>query len=184
MGAGLNVTTPEMDRKLQSEVRNLIQYIDRLRQEIAGIAQLNDDETAFEGMADRLDAIVHSTADATDTILSAAEIIDNAVTKLREHPDDATVDALCDEITGQTIEAMQACSFQDLTGQRVSKVIGSLRFVEDRVNSMADICGRDQIASVTGEPQLKKQTDDGVALEGPQSGAAAISQDDIDKLFD
>ncbi|MHA1600225.1 MAG: protein phosphatase CheZ [Alphaproteobacteria bacterium] len=176
--------TPEMDQKLQSEVLNLIQYIDRLRREIAGIAQLNDDETAFEGMADRLDAIVTSTADATDTILGAVEVIDNVVDKLREHPDATTIDKLCDQITGQTSEALQACSFQDLTGQRVSKVIGSLRFVEDRVNSMADICGRDQISSVSGEPQLEKQTDDGVAMEGPQSAANAISQDDIDKLFD
>jgi len=184
MNAQVDGLTPEMDQKLQSEVLNLIQYIDRLRREIAGIAQLNDDETAFEGMADRLDAIVHSTADATDTILGAVEVIDNAVEKLREHPDAATIDELCDLITGQTVETMQACSFQDLTGQRVSKVIGSLRFVEDRVNSMADICGRDQIASITGEPQYEGQTDDGVALEGPQSTGNAISQDDIDKLFD
>lgn len=179
-----NGLTPEMDQRLQSEVLNLIQYIDRLRREIAGIAQLNDDETAFEGMADRLDAIVHSTADATDTILGAAEIIDNAVVKLREHPDAAAIDELCDQITGQTIEAMQACSFQDLTGQRVSKVIGSLRFVEERVNSMADICGRDHISTITDEPHLQKQTDDGVPMEGPQSAQNAISQDDIDKLFD
>lgn len=184
MGVGLNGTTAEMDRRLQAEVLNLIQYIDRLRREIAGIAQLNDDETAFEGMADRLDAIVDSTAVATDTILAAVEIIDSAVDKLRKHPDADAIDALCDEITGQTVETMQACSFQDLTGQRVSKVIGSLRFVEERVNSMADICGRDQIATVTGEPKLKKQTDGGVALEGPQSKASAISQADIDKLFD
>lgn len=184
MRALVNGLTSEMDRRLQSEVLNLIQYIDRLRREIAGIAQLNDDETAFEGMADRLDAIVHSTAEATDTILGAVEIIDNAVEKLRAHPDAATIDKLCDSITAQTVETMQACSFQDLTGQRVSKVIGSLRFVEERVNSMADICGRDQIASITGKPQLEKQMDDGVALEGPQSAGSAISQDEIDKLFD
>jgi len=184
MDMSVSGLSPEEDQKLQSEVLNLIQYIDRLRREIAGIAQLNDDETAFEGMADRLDAIVSSTADATDTILGAVEIIDNVVEKLREHPDAAAIDELCDQITGQTSEALQACSFQDLTGQRVSKVIGSLRFVEDRVNSMADICGRDQIASISGQPQLEKQTDDGVALEGPQSTGSAISQDDIDKLFD
>lgn len=184
MNVGVNGLSLEMDQRLQSEVLNLIIYIDRLRREIAGIAQLNDDETAFEGMADRLDAIVHSTADATDTILSSVETIDNAVEKLREHPDAATIDALCDQITSQTIETMQACSFQDLTGQRVSKVIGSLRFVEERINSMADICGRDQIATITGEPRLEKQTDDGVAMEGPQSANNAISQADIDKLFE
>ena len=184
MSAQVNDMTPEMDQRLHSEVLNLIQYIDRLRREIAGIAQLNNKETAFEGMADQLDAIIHSTAEATDTILGAVEVIDHAVEKLRGHPDAAIIDELCDTINGQTVETMQACSFQDLTGQRVSKVIGSLRFVEDRVNSMADICGRDQIASVSGKPKLEKQMDDGVTLEGPQSANRAISQDDIDKLFD
>ena len=183
MGAKANGHSREMDLRLQSEVLNLIQYIDRLRREIAGIAQLNHEETAFEGMADRLDAIVESTADATDSILGAVEIIDNAVEKLRTHPDAKTIDELCAIITAQTVETMQACSFQDLTGQRVSKVIGSLRFVEERVNSMADICGRDQISKITGEPQLQVQMDDGVALAGPQRNGA-ISQDDIDKLFD
>lgn len=184
MSVAPNSLSPEMDQRLQSEVLNLIQYIERLRREIAGIAQLNDDQAAFEGMADRLDAIVESTAEATEVILSAVEVIDTAVDKLREHPDARTIDDLCDAITGQTVEATQACSFQDLTGQRVSKVIGSLRFVEERVNCMADICGQDQIASMTGQPKLEKQVDGGVALEGPQSAGNAISQDDIDKLFD
>ena len=175
-----------IDKKLQSEIYNLIHYIDRLRKEIAGIAQEKNSQTRFEGMADRLDAIMGSTAEATDTILAAMENIDSYVDKLRTHPDEKEIDALCDQISGKTVAAMEACSFQDLTGQRVSKVIGSLRFVEERVNAMADLCGREEIESMSDTMDYQGDVDtvdDGVALEGPQAPDGAISQDDIDALF-
>ena len=175
-----------IDRKLQSEIYNLIHYIDRLRKEIAGIAQQKNSQTRFEGMADRLDAIIGSTAEATDTILGSMEDIDGLVEKLRAHPDAKQIDALCDKINEQTTVAMEACSFQDLTGQRVSKVIGSLRFVEERVNAMAELCGREKIESLSQGMEYQgevDQEDDGVALEGPQRSGDAISQDDIDALF-
>jgi chemotaxis protein CheZ len=181
-----NGNTIYIDKKLQSEIFNLIHYIDRLRKEIAGIAQAKNSQTRFEGMADRLDAIIGSTAEATDKILGAMEGIDSAVEALRKHPDAKTIDALCDQIAEKTTVAMEACSFQDLTGQRVSKVIGSLRFVEERVNAMADICGRDEIETLSSsmdyEGDVDKE-DDGVALEGPQTPDGAISQADIDALF-
>ena len=176
----------QMNSQLQSEVFNLIHYIDRLRKEIAGIAQQKNSQTRFEGMADRLDAIMGSTAEATDTILAAMEEVDRVVETLREAPNTPELDALCDRITTQTTKAMEACSFQDLTGQRVSKVIGSLRFVEERVNAMADLFGRHQIESMSESVEFdsdEDKIDDGVALEGPQRTGEAISQDDIDALF-
>jgi chemotaxis protein CheZ len=181
-----NGSTIQLDKKLQSEIFNLIHYIDRLRKEIAGIAQAKNSQTRFEGMADRLDAIIGSTAEATDKILGAMEGIDSAVDELRKHPDAKTIDALCDKIAEKTTIAMEACSFQDLTGQRVSKVIGSLRFVEERVNAMADICGRNEIETLSTSMDYQgdvDKDDDGVALEGPQAPDGAISQADIDALF-
>jgi chemotaxis protein CheZ len=172
-----------LDKKLHSEVLNLIQYIQRLRQELAGIAQNKGDQTTIEGMADRLDAIVASTAEATETILAAMESLDGLIDKIRAHPEAAELDALCDQMADKAMAAMEACSFQDLTGQRVSKVIGSLRFVEERVNAMADICGQNEIAQIDEYVDAPTQTDDGVALEGPQRPGDAISQDDIDQLF-
>jgi chemotaxis protein CheZ len=177
----------QMNHRLQSEVFNLIHYIDRLRQEIAGIAQQKTGQTRFEGMADRLDAIMSSTAEATDTILAAMEEIDNAVEQLRGQGLAPEAAGLCDKIAEQTTVAMEACSFQDLTGQRVSKVVGSLRFVEERVNAMADLFGRQEIESISQSVEFDSDEDtidDGVALEGPQRKGEAISQDDIDALFD
>ncbi len=175
--------TSELDRRLRCEVLNLMHYIARLQQEIAGVAQKANQQTPFEGMADRLDAIVESTAAATDVILDATESIDGLVAQVRTRPSADQLEALCDRISAQTTEAMEACSFHDLTGQRVSKIVGSLRFVEERVNVMADICGRNEIESIRPEVRLEPHLDDGVPMHGPTVGNEAISQDDIDSLF-
>ena len=76
----------KLESKLQSEVHNLMQYMHRLRQEIAGITRKGDQRTPFEGVTDRLDDIVESTAQATNAILDAIETIDGAVVQLRARP--------------------------------------------------------------------------------------------------
>ena len=184
MAADGNGVTGGLDKKLQAEVLNLIQYIQRLRTEIAGIAQEKDDQTAFDGMADRLDAIVESTAQATDKILAAMEGIDGFVEQLRAHPEPSEIDSLCDDITSKTMVALEAGSFQDLTGQRINKIVGSMKFVEERVNAMADLCGREEVQALTDQWELPEQVDDGLALEGPQRAGEGISQDEIDSLID
>ena len=183
MAAKGNGADGRLDKKLQAEVLNLIQYIQRLRSEIAGIAVEKDDQTTFDSMADRLDAIVESTAHATDTILATMEAVNGCVEQLRTHPEPAEIDSICDAITEKSMVAMEACSFQDLTGQRITKVVGTMKFVEERVNAMAELCGRDEVKALADEWDLPEQVDDGVPLEGPQRAGEGISQDDIDDLF-
>ncbi len=175
---------PEMvDEKLRLEILNLLNYVQRLRQEIAGMSKRDDDQTAFEGMSDQLDAIVGATEKATNTILQAAEAMSEAAEELRGADDAAAREKLCDRIAGETMEIMQACAFQDITGQRVTKIVSSLRFVEERVGVMADIWGRDEIEELAASMPSEEKTGDEVLLHGPQLPDEAISQDEIDKLF-
>ncbi len=183
MTAERNGGSSRLDKKLQAEILSLVQYIHRLRSEIAGIALEKADQTTFDTMADRLDAIVESTAQATDTILAAMESVDGCVEQLRAHPKPAEIDGLCDAIAEKTVAAMEACSFQDLTGQRITKVVGAMKFVEERVNAMAELCGRDEVKVLADDWDLPERLDDGMPLEGPQRAGEGISQDDIDKLF-
>ena len=39
------------------------------------------------------------------------------------------------------ISIFEACNFQDITGQRISKVVGAMKFVEERVHHMMEIWG-------------------------------------------
>ncbi len=171
------------DERLRAEILNLFQYIQRLREEMAGFSARKDDLTPFDRASDQLEAIVAETAQATNTILQAAEAIGAATDDLAEATLE-TAPALRQKIKDHAVQVMEACAFQDLTGQRVTKIVRSLDFVEDRVNALAEIWGRDEIETLSRKLWVEDESPDEVALEGPQLPGAAISQADIDKLFD
>ena len=77
----------------------------------------------------------------------------------------------------------EACSFQDITGQRVSKVVKSVSYVEERINALFGIWGKDELENVDVEPAREKTADE-TLVHGPQLAGEGISQDEIDKLFD
>lgn len=173
----------EEAQALQAEIFNLFQYIERFREEIARInaAEKVGDEDAFSTMSQQLDAIVEATETATNGILENLEGIDEAMDKLRESGADSS---LCDQVSQCTMNAMENCTFQDITGQRVTKVVRSMKFVEERVDSMVELLGRDTIEKLSAEIPVEEKTEKEQLLEGPQMANAAISQDDIDALFD
>ena len=143
-----------------------------MREEIAAINRPADKSLHFDSMADQLDAIVQATEEATNTIMGCMEKNDDVVTKLRETITDSDQLALLDQINANGADVFEACSFQDITGQRISKVVKSVTYVEDRVNALIEV-----------KPDKEKTEDEkllhGLALEGE-----GISQDEIDKPFD
>ena len=174
----------ETDQQLRFEILNLSQYFQRLREEIGCIVQQPDGQTRFGKMSDQLDAILTSTDEATHTVLEDLEAISSTADEMRETPDPEKVAELCDRIIEKSMEGMEACCFQDLTGQRISKVVRSLRFIEERVDAMTEICGREGIETLAGGlPSDDQGLEDGIALLGPQLQGDAVSQDEIDKLF-
>ena len=172
------------DAQLHHEIHNLAQYIERFRTEIARISK-GDPDSRFKTMSDQLDAIIAHTDSATHTILQNLESVMELMEKLREQAPSDDVSALCDQVFEKTTGAMEACTFQDITGQRVTKIVGSMRFVEERVNAMITLMGKDGIeATDTAMPEEEKEkSEDEKLLNGPQLPGEAISQDDIDKLF-
>ncbi|HUT50005.1 MAG TPA: protein phosphatase CheZ [Alphaproteobacteria bacterium] len=173
------------DTKLRQEVLNLFQYIERLRSEVATMSKSEDDATAFDDMSAQLDAIVNATEEATNSILSASESISGDAMALQDESDPGKTREMADRISQNAMKIMEACSFQDLTGQRVSKIVSSVKFVEDRVNQMIELWGREEIEQLSAEMCTKEPEDpDKKLLNGPQLPGQAISQDDIDALFD
>ncbi len=174
----------ETDQKLATEIFNLFQYLGRLREEIASIARQPESETAFEGVSDQLDAIITSTAEATHRVLENIEAIADAANDLHGNPEPAKLDELRAQITEKATQIMEACSFQDLTGQRVSRIIRSMKFVEQRVEAMVEIFGRTAIEKHASRlPVEEVDIKDGMVLHGPDLPGEAISQEEIDNLF-
>jgi len=171
------------DVRLRRQVDGLLRYVEKVRDEIAAIGRPADEEYKFESMGEQLDAIVKATEEATNTIMATVEKNDTIVREIRDSIDDPEVIAKLDEITNNSGDVFEACSFQDITGQRINKVVKSITYVEDRVNALIDIWGRYTIEGVVVEPVVEK-TEDEALLHGPQLEGEGLSQDDIDALFD
>ena len=169
--------------QLKNELWSLFKYVQRVRQEIAAIDRPAEDDHHFDKMGDQLDAIVKATEEATNTIMAMMEKNEDAVGKLRESITDADQLALLDQISESGMNVFQACSFQDITGQRISKLVKSLTYVEDRVNALVDIWGKARLQEVEVLP-VEEKTEDEKLVHGPQMEGEGISQDEIDKLFD
>ncbi len=168
--------------RLKQELDGLSRYILRVREEVAAIDRPAKPTDDFESMGDQMIAVVKATEEATETIMSAMESNSDAVTKLREHIDDPEQLALLDTITENANNVFEACSFQDITGQRVGRVAKSITFVEERVESLKHLLGEQELAAV--EVDEEDAESDAALLNGPQLEGEGLSQDDIDSLFD
>ncbi|MGA0395144.1 MAG: hypothetical protein ACO3MW_13915 [Rhodospirillales bacterium] len=178
---------PETNKEdvLKAEISGLLRYMQRIRTEIAAMNRGRDEDHNFETMGKQLDAIVEATEKATDTIMNAMEQNEESVAKIKEGLDDPEKIALLDKIIDNGNVVFEACSFQDITGQRVTKIVKSITFVEERVNALLDIWGRDALDDVEVETDEEVKREQELLLRGPQlDGQETISQDEIDKLFD
>lgn len=167
---------------LRNELQGLFTYIQRVRKEIAAMSMPADKDHDFAKMSDQLDAIVEATEQATNTIMEMMESNQDALFELRGMEQDEKKLALIDKITDNCNNVFEACSFQDITGQRITKVFKSLTYVETRVNALADIWGKEALKNV--QVDTVEKTEDEKLLQGPQRQGEGISQDEIDKLFD
>ena len=167
---------------LHSEILNLFNYIQRVRKEVAAITR-SEEGDRFDNMSDQLDAIVKATEDATNSILEVIEQNSETILKIRERTDDSVVSKLLDELESNSSNIFEACTFQDITGQRVTKIARSVTYVESRVNALIGIFGKEHLDSVEIEDEQEK-TDDDKLLQGPQLEGRGVTQDEIDKLFD
>ena len=167
---------------LKKELVGLFQYIQRVRQEIAAIYHPAEDENRFGSIAEQLDAVVKATEKASDTIMGAMENNDTLIMDIKKMVKDPAVNAKLDKISENGAAVFEACSFQDITGQRINKVAKSLTYVEKHVNSLIDVWGKD-VVEKTEVKADKVKTADEKLLAGPQLEGKGVSQDEIDKLF-
>ena len=167
---------------LKDELVGLFQYVSRVRHEIAAISRPADEDHALNSMGDQLDAIVGATEEATNTIMESVEQSTELLASIRNDVSEEHQKVI-DQAIDWSNNIFEACSFQDITGQRVSKVMKSIIYVEKRVNALIGIWGKEELDKIQVMIETEK-TDDEKLLHGPQLEGKGISQDEIDSLFD
>lgn len=168
-----------VDTTMYAEFRALSEYIVKAKQEISTInpSDINQDKIP-QGVRE-LAAIVQATEEATDTIMEAAEVMMSIETEdIGEYQ---TI------VNDEVMKIFEACSFQDITGQRISKVVETLAFIENRLNSLAETMGIDGSTAadhtLTDEEEVEKERRERNILHGPQLDGEGVNQDDVDALF-
>lgn len=173
-----------IDLTLYKECQDLADYIEDARAEISSLSPDHDDSAGIPRAGQELDAIVEATESATDTIMQAAEDLMSF--------DSDDFDEYKNHINDEVMKIFEACSFQDITGQRISKVVKTLNHVEDRVSKLISILGitSDSSASNGVQPiidpetgELNAESNDDDLLNGPALAGEGIDQGEIDSLL-
>ena len=176
----VNPVKPAETEVLKSELVGLFKHIQKIRLEIAMIKSPKNDH--FSSMTDELDSIVEATSTATEEIMSNVEKINDIAfsltDKLADQADKDSVNTIIDCVTNVIV----ACSFQDLTGPRIQKIVKAVKYIEGHINSLIGMWGKD----VINEQKLVKheETDEYKKyLNGPQLKGQGFSQSDVDKML-
>ncbi|MCB1531623.1 MAG: protein phosphatase CheZ [Alphaproteobacteria bacterium] len=162
------------------ELKDLQDIIEKARSEI-GAARPNDiNDKHIPTATDELDAVVESTAEATGKIMDSCDVIQEKAESVGGQPSD--------DIVAEVMKIYEACSFQDITGQRITKVVGTLKEIEGKVGALVKVLsqnmpGLHDASNDEGEDQASAASDDSALLNGPQMPDKAITQDDIDALL-
>lgn len=172
-------------RQLKAELDCMQAAITRTKKEIAALHTRGPQNAHVTSATDQLDAVVEGTEKATTAILGAAEEIDQMAAMLHHSIKDSQDKAMAEDIQHQVVRIFEACNFQDLAGQRISKVVSTLHFIEDRVTQMIELWGGIDAFNDIEPEEMPKPIGDEALLNGPalEHEEDQASQDDIDALF-
>lgn len=135
------------------------------------------DEGSIKDANLELNAVVKHTERAANEIMDAAEKIQALAGGLK----DGTGSKISDLVT----KLFEACDFQDITGQRIGKVVATLIDIEESVKDLLAVLEGKADIEVINKKQKKRKDNrpDAELMNGPQLESETPSQDDIDKLF-
>lgn len=163
------------DLRVHRELNELLDYIQQARREISAIRPDRIRSESIQIATDELDAVVAATEEATGKFMDTAEALENLSTELNNE----TSFVLNDLAT----QIYEASSFQDITGQRIAKVVGALQHIEERIERLAHLMD-DAPHAAEQDPVVEDVVNEEQdLLNGPSMPDQANSQDDIDALL-
>jgi chemotaxis protein CheZ len=166
---------------------NITRKLGQVHEQIAKLVAIPAASTRNSGL--ELEAVVQATEAAANTIMEATEAIQAWINSGQK--DQASIEALSARVNS----IFEACSFQDVTGQRIRRAIQHLQQVETMLEhivpgAMIEMAAPQvrvatQMRTASEEAQKTpdlSQADIDALLNGPPPGAE-MSQADIDALL-
>jgi chemotaxis protein CheZ len=173
-GTAVTADLAARQASLLAEVEELGRTIANAKAEIAALRVDDITDNHIPSATDELDAIVAHTASATDAILETCETLDGIASAFSG---DAGL-----QLQDATTRIYEACSFQDITGQRITKVVATLKAIETKVGQIVLAFGQPSSVGDAKAPGPPSSPKEGL-LNGPQLPVSAMDQSDIDALL-
>jgi chemotaxis regulatin CheY-phosphate phosphatase CheZ len=153
---------------------NLSGQLKGIREQIANVVAMPTVATRNSGL--ELEAVVQATEAAANRIMEAAEAIGDWLRDGKHDP--ASLDAVNEKVNA----IFEACSFQDVTGQRIRRAIQHLQQVETMLTDMVPA-------------EMSPPSRDEVVVSAPYNNAGEVTreqaeanpdlgQDAVDSLFE
>ena len=165
-----------MDDAVHRELIGIADYIKAMKAEIGALHFNELKRTRIPAAGQELDAVVKATEAASNTIMECAEAV-----LASDASDPAAFKAMVDQ---QMLIIFEACSFQDIAGQRIAKVVGTLEHIEARVERFtAAMRTRDTGRFVSAEERAGAERRERLLLNGPQLPGRGNAQGEVDGLL-
>lgn len=166
--------------KLYAEIEALARYIDGAKAEIAEIRPDEIRDEHLPAATDELEQIVGATENATNQILESVESVEEVAEELDSDK--------AEKITNAVTNIYEACSFQDITGQRITKVVKTLQQIETKVEALLAAFGEEvarerRKRGEEGQEGPQQEEQEKALMNGPAASGEGVSQDDIDALL-
>lgn len=157
-----------------SELSKLKEIIEEARNEIKAVRPGDIKDKHLPMVTDELDAVVTATEEATGTIMDSCEAVQ---AELKNMPPEVSA-----KVEAAITKVFEACSFQDITGQRITKVVKTLKHIDEKVTTLLAVLGA-KLPDGEKSEMLKKPVTDADLLNGPQLPGKGVTQDDIDRIL-
>lgn len=144
---------------LEREIIGLFDNIQRIKEQLASVKHPKAEEDMLGSAADQLNAIARETTDAAHDIMKATEAIEAVNQDLMSQIKYGGAQHLFEKIDVNVARIFEACSFHDVTGQRLAKIVRTINAIEGALNSLVVIVGKDSIAALPLEAADLPQSD-------------------------
>jgi len=135
-----------------------------------------------------LEAVIEDTENAANHILDAADRISDYASEEKNWVDEKTRNNTRERIKNDIQEILMACTFQDLTGQRIRNTLNNLHSIEERLSSTFERLGIkvEKTDKNIVEQHVREASDQGEIddMFANESGKKPVSQGDVDGMFD
>ncbi len=165
---------------VERELASIHDAIEKSRRELTALAGHAGETSQLTRGREELGAAIGGMEKATQQILKVTEAIDENARALCASLKDDFKRGQAQDIQEHAARIYEACNFQDISGQRITKAMAALQFAEERIARILEVWGGiDQFRRNAPRPANTK------LVNGPklESDSGHATQQDVDKMF-